>query len=344
MGVSERAPLGVILTAGMGTRLRPLTPAIPKSLIPMLNRPLLAYGLEYMTSLGLNEIAVVVGPGDTETGARAIELAPSGVTVHIAVQETPNGPGDAVASVGALLDDRTVAVMVSDAVLLGDSHDYVDAFVRSGATGGLLLSEVEDPRAFGVAVLEGPRILDLEEKPAAPRSNTAVVGLWLLSPALVERVRTNPHINKKGESDLTATFSDVLAEGAELRGWVLNGEWLDAGTLEGLLVSQTRLLQNLEPALPTCEATTVHAALAAGAGSHVSGSRIAGPVLLGEDVRIEGCELDSVTVGDGARLRNVRLRNALVLPGATLEGGEYSDVVVLATGDVAGPGVAALVG
>ena len=134
---------------------------------------------------------------------------------------------------GAALEDRTVAVLAVDTVLRGADPELLRRFEDSGATAGLLLQAVEDPRAFGVALLEGERIVDLEEKPEQPRSNLALVGLWLLAPEAVERVRTNPYINAKGESDLTATVAALLGEGRDLRGWTLDGEWLDGGTLEG---------------------------------------------------------------------------------------------------------------
>ena len=241
-----REPLGVVLTAGLGTRLRPITPATPKPLVPLLNRPLIVYALELLASLGLREIAVVVGPEDASTVEVARRQAPPGVEVSEAVQREPNGPGDALASVGAALEDRTVAVLAVDTVLRGADPALLRRFEDSGATAGLLLQAVEDPRAFGVALLEGERIVDLEEKPEQPRSNLALVGLWLLAPEAVERVRTNPYINAKGESDLTATVAALLGEGRDLRGWTLDGEWLDGGTLEGLLHAQSRLLPGIE--------------------------------------------------------------------------------------------------
>ena len=91
-------PLGVVLTAGLGTRLRPLTPATPKPLVPLLNRPLIAYSLDVMRHLGLREVAVVTGPEDDQTRRYVANHAPPDVLVSIAVQREPRGPGDAVAA------------------------------------------------------------------------------------------------------------------------------------------------------------------------------------------------------------------------------------------------------
>ena len=334
-------PLGVVLTAGLGTRLQPLTPATPKPLVPLLNRPLIAYALDLMRDLGLREVAVVVGPEDEATGTYARGHAPADFATTVAVQQEARGPGDAVASVGAALEGRTVVVLAVDTVLTGVDAGLLADFETSAASSGLLLKPVADPRSFGVAVLEGDRIVDLEEKPAEPRSNLALVGLWVLAPEAVERVRTNPYINAKGESDLTATVATMLAEGSEVRGWVLDGEWLDGGTLEGLLHAQSRLLPGSTAAgAAAIDATDskLSGSIAAASDAVVTRSTVRGPALIGAGARIEGCNLDEVVVGAGAKLAGVELRRALVAPGASLQGGSYADVVVTPAGVACGPG------
>ena len=208
-----REPLGVVLTAGLGTRLRPITPATPKPLVPLLNRPLIVYALDLLASLGLREIAVVVGPEDTTTAEVARSHAPPGVEVSEAVQHEPNGPGDAVASVGAALEERTVAVLAVDTVLSGADPELLRALRgvgrdrRAAAAGRRGPARLRGRAARGRAD-RGPR----GRRPEQPRSNLALVGLWLLAPEAVERVRTNPYINAKGESDLTATVAALLGE------------------------------------------------------------------------------------------------------------------------------------
>ena len=321
-------PLGVVLTAGAGTRLRPLTPALPKSLVPLLNRPLIAYALDAMRDLGIDEVVVVVGGGDEATGRAALDIAPSDLHVSVAVQDEPRGPGDAVISAGKVLDGRPVVVLAVDAVLPGLDRAPLEAFMRSDAVAGLVLKAVDDPRSFGVAIVEEGRVTHLEEKPEQPRSNLALVGLWLLRPEAIERVRTRPVINAKGESDLTATVATFVDDGREVLGWEFPGDWLDGGTLEGLLQAQAALLPRLAPG----------ALEAAAAAASLSSTALEGPVLLGADALVEGCRLDRTVVGAGAQLRNVVLRHALVVPGARLEGGDYQDVVVTADGQVVGPG------
>ena len=335
-------PLGVVLTAGLGTRLRPLTPATPKPLVPLLNRPLIAYALDLIRDLGLREVAVVTSPDDDQTRGYVEGNAPPNLRVSTAVQREPRGPGDAVAAVGDPLEGRTVVVLAVDTVLTGVDPTLLDGFGVSGAAAGLLLHPVEDPRAFGVAVLDGDRVVDLEEKPERPRSDLALVGLWVLAPAAVERVRTDPYINARGESDLTATVAAMLAEGANVRGWLLDGEWLDGGTLAGLLHAQSRLLARPGAAGVAADAvvtsSTLRDPVLVGAGAVVTSSTLRDPVLVGAGARVEASDLREVVVGDSATIEGVTLRRALVAPGATLRGGSYSDVVVTRAGEVCGPG------
>ena len=334
-------PLGVVLTAGLGTRLRPLTPATPKPLAPLLDRPLIAWALDLMAGLGVREAAVVAGPEDEATARWARERAPDGLAVSIAVQREPRGPGDAVAAVGDALGGRAVAVLAVDSVLTGADPGLLADFEASGADACLLLRPVEDPRAFGVAVLDGDRVTSLEEKPERPRSNLALVGLWLLAPSAVERVRTRPHVNAKGESDLTATVADLLAEGGDVRGRVHGGEWLDGGTLEGLLDAQARLLPTIgtvEASPPAGEGNALSGVVRAAAGARVRRSRIEGPSLIGEGASVERCRVAASVVGAGAAVEDAELTRVLVAPGARLRGGRWTDVVVTAEGAIAGPG------
>ncbi|MSP21914.1 MAG: sugar nucleotidyltransferase [Dehalococcoidia bacterium] len=334
----KRAPLGVILNAGLGTRLRPITPALPKALVPVLNRPLIDYSMEFLTSLGIRDIVLVVSPVDVATSARAYEVVPPGVEVHVAIQHEARGIGDAVVSVGKHLDNRDVAVLAADTLLIGDTARYTDWFAASDAAAGLVLAPVENPRAFGVAILEGDRVVDLEEKPAQPRSNLALVGLWLLGAPAIERLRSNPVINGKGESDLTATIAAMLAEGATVLGWHTTGAWLDAGTVDGFLDAHARLLAPMGASGSVLGDSVITGALAAGVGSEAHRSKLTGPVLLGDGTRIDDSMLAWSVIGDGARVRGARLERCVVLPGAVVDGGSYHDVVFTAAGEVAGPG------
>ncbi len=329
-------PLGVILTGGLGTRLRPLTPAVPKALVPLLNRPLLAYALDLFAGCGLADAIVVVGGEQHEGVAEAAaRLAPAGLAVGVAEQLRPLGTGDAVTSAGAALDGRSVVVLAIDTILSGDCRPAIEAFERARADAGLLLHPTDRPREMGIAVLEGDRIVDLVEKPRQPRSNLAAVGLWMLGTAAVERLRSDPAVRTDGEIDLTGTIAAMLADGADVRGWALDGEWLDSGSVPSLLATQARLLAELRPDPPPARDNRIDGAVAAGEGAQVTHSTLQGPLLIGAGAVIEDCTLGpNVVIGDGATLRSVRLSDAMVAAGAQIADVTHAGVVVTAANEV----------
>ena len=297
-------PLGVILTGGRATRLRPLSDDTPKSLIPLLNRPLLAYSMELLASAGLTEIVVVVGPTDARTGPAAEFFALPGVTVTVAVQHEPKGSGDALTSVGDALEGRHVVVAAVDTILRGDLRPHVDAFMASGVDAWFVLHETDRPREMGIVVLEGDRVTHLEEKPAEPRSNLALVGIWMVAPEVVAEMRRTPLVSPRGEVELTGTLSVLHEQGRPMGGSVFEGDWLDAGTLSALLSTQAALL----------------------------GDRLW--MMAPDAVMLDSQVGPNVVIGDAAVLQNVTLEHALVAPGAYVEGVTASHVIITRDGQI----------
>ncbi|MSQ30527.1 MAG: hypothetical protein EXR64_00640 [Dehalococcoidia bacterium] len=307
--MDQRAPLGVILTGGRATRLRPLSEEMPKSLIPLLNRPLIAYAVDLLAAAGLREIVVVVGPDDDRTGPAAVAAAPPGVEVSVAVQREPKGSGDALTSAGDRLAGRHVIVLAVDTILRGDLRPHIEAFVASSMDAWFVLHETDRPREMGIVVLEGDRVVHLDEKPAEPRSNLALVGVWMVAPRVVQEMRAHPLVSPRGEVELSGTLQVMHAAGRPMGGSVFAGDWLDAGTLPALIATQGALLAAPE-----------------------HGGRA---TLVAPDATVEECTLGpNVVVGAGAALRRVTLSHALVVAGAHLEGVQASHVIVMGDGQV----------
>ncbi len=264
---------------------------------------------------------MVVAGNDAQTGPTAKEHAPDGVTVHVAVQPEPRGSGDAVLCAGPPLAGRKVVVLAVDALLRGDLRSQVDAFVASDVAAWLTLHPTDRPREMGIAILEGDRVVDLEEKPQEPRSDLALCGVWMLTPAVIERLRDRPFINAKGEVDLSATIAEMLKDGATIGGRRFDGRWLDVGAIGSLLATQGELLAEErwhEGRKVVAEQT-----------------EIKDPVLIGRAAVIAGSVLGpNVVIGDGAIVRNSNLRDALVVAGARLDDFRGDHVIVAANGEI----------
>ena len=308
--MAER-PIAVILTGGKATRLRPLSYELPKALVPVLNRPLIAYALERLAETEVREVHVVVMPDDDRTEPAARAAAPAGISIHVAVQPVPNGPGDALAQVRQdALRGRHVAVIAADALLYGgDLRSQFESWVSEPVDAWLPLAPTDTPKSMGIAQLDGERITEFIEKPEHPKGNLASPAWWLLGPAAVDRILDNPVVNQKGELEISGSLTAMIEEGHPVGGRRFDGDWLDTGTLAALLATQARLLEDRESS-----------------------------VLVAPDAVLEDSQLGpNVVVGAGCRLREVTLSNALVAPGAVLEELEDSGIVVTPSGAIGRP-------
>jgi glucose-1-phosphate thymidylyltransferase len=304
-------PIAVILTGGRATRLRPLSHELPKALVPVMNRPLIAYALDRLSETGIEEVFVVVMPGDDRTEIAARESAPAGMQISVHVQAEPQGPGHALAQVPHKhLRDRHVSVIAADALLHGgDLRGHFDSWVDEAVDAWLPLAPTPTPHTMGIAQLEGERITEFIEKPENPKGNLASPAWWLLGPAAVHRILDNPIINARGELEISGTLTAMIDEGHHVGGRLFTGEWLDTGTIAALLAAQARLFEDMDES-----------------------------VLVAPDAIVDGCDLGpNVVVGAGCRLRNVKLSNALVAPGATLENFEGDHVIVTPSGQIGRP-------
>jgi dTDP-glucose pyrophosphorylase len=290
-------PLGVILAADGDGGLPPLTPGIPKPLLPLVDRPMLDRAIDTIARIGVTEVVVVVG--DVLTARCADALAPDGIDVDIVPQLDQRGSAHALSGVGSRLDRRLVAVLAVDAILRDDARASLSTFELTTAAAGIVLAPTDESDARR-AVLEDDRITSYDRSSS---DGPAGAGLWFLRDEAIAHVRTAV------TADPTARLADILgslvAGGSDVRGWVLEQPRLRIGTLGALLDAQRLLL--LERDMESYVAT---------------------------DARVERCELDSVVVSAGAWLRDVTLRRSFVAPGASLEGGCYEDVVVFGDGEV----------
>lgn len=225
---------GVILAGGLGTRLRPLTKVTNKHLLPIYDKPMIYYPLETLTGAGIKEIMIVSGP---EHAGHFLSLLGAGkefgARLSYEVQEEPGGIAQALALAEDFADSGPLAAILGDNVYEDDLSQGIHEFSQNPAGAHVFLKQVSDPERFGVAEVEGDRIVRIIEKPQSPLSRWAVTGCYLYDAHVFEIIKTLKP-SARGELEITDVNNAYVASGG-MRFTRLTGEWTDAGTFESLL-------------------------------------------------------------------------------------------------------------
>jgi glucose-1-phosphate thymidylyltransferase len=318
----ERCPLkGLLLSGGLGTRLRPLTYCQAKQLLPVANRPVLFYALEQMAAAGIAEVGIVVGQTAPQVQAAVGDGAAFGLRVTYLHQEAPLGLAHAVLTARPFLGDHPFLVFLGDNLLAGSIRPHVETFLRRRPACQLLLRPVPDPRPFGVAVVEGPRVLQVVEKPHQPPSHLAIVGVYLFDRPLWQALEGLPP-SRRGELELTDAVQRLIEMGQRVEHSLLEGPWVDVGSLESILEANRLALERLEGRLQGAldADSRVQGPVVVEAGARVEGSYLTGPLIIGAGAWVRRCRLGPyVAIGRHCRLEEVSVRDSVVMEGAVLE-------------------------
>jgi glucose-1-phosphate thymidylyltransferase len=204
---------GLILSGGKGTRLRPITHTSAKQLVPVANRPVLFYAVQAMADAGIEEVGIIIAP---ETGDEIREVTGNGdrfgVRITYILQDEPAGLAHAVLTAEPFLGDAPFVMYLGDNLLQGGIGDLVRAFNEHAPDALILLTEVADPENYGVAELEDGVVVRLVEKPAQPRTNLALVGVYMFTAAVHDAARAiSP--SARGELEITDAIQHLVDSG-----------------------------------------------------------------------------------------------------------------------------------
>ena len=236
---------GLILSGGKGTRLRPLTYTSAKQLVPVANKPVLFYGIEALAEAGIREIGIVVGDTREEIKAAVGDGSRWGVRVTYIEQDAPRGLAHAVLISEPFIGTDPFVMYLGDNLLNKGITAFTEEFVREAPAAQILLTRVPDPQMFGVAELVDGRVVRLVEKPKEPKSDLALVGVYMFSPAVFESVkRIKPSF--RNELEITDAIQDLIDRGLSVRPHLVQGWWKDTGKLEDMLEANRLILDTLE--------------------------------------------------------------------------------------------------
>jgi glucose-1-phosphate thymidylyltransferase len=225
---------GVILAGGLGTRLRPLTKVTNKHLLPIYDKPMIYYPIETLCAAGIRDIMIVTGGNSAGDFLRLLgNGAAFGLDdIYYTYQEGEGGIADALRLCEHFAEAGRIVVILGDNIVQDDITPYVRKFERQPSGARLLLKAVEDPSRFGVPEFDGDRIVRIEEKPAKPKSNYAVTGIYMYDRRVFEFI-AGLRPSERGELEISDVNNAYIRAG-DLHYDTLEGWWTDAGTFESL--------------------------------------------------------------------------------------------------------------
>jgi glucose-1-phosphate thymidylyltransferase len=226
---------GVVLAGGTGSRLNPLTRVTNKHLLPVYNKPMVNYPIQTLVNAGIHEILLVTGGKNAGDFLRLLGNGRDFGLKHLnyTYQEGEGGIAEALGLAEHFADDGPICVVLGDNIIENDICQAVENFKKQKAGAKILLKKVEDADRFGVAEIRGDRVVGIEEKPKKPKSNYAVVGIYLYDATVFEKIRRLKP-SGRGELEITDVNNFYIDEG-KLTYEILDGWWTDAGTFESLL-------------------------------------------------------------------------------------------------------------
>ena len=226
---------GVVLAGGLGTRLRPLTSVTNKHLLPVYNQPMIYYPIQTLVNAGITDIMIVTGGSSAGEFLRLLGNGKAFGLKHLnyTYQEGEGGIAQALSLVEHFAAGDPVCVVLGDNIIEGNIRSAVRSYRHQGRGAKIILKKVPDPGRFGVPELNGHEVVRIEEKPALPKSDFAVIGIYMYDGDVYDIIRTLKP-SGRGELEITDVNNAYIARG-EMTWEELDGWWTDAGTFESLL-------------------------------------------------------------------------------------------------------------
>lgn len=313
-----------MLSGGRGTRLRPLTHTAAKQLVPVANRPILFYVLDNLRAAGVNQIGIVISP---ETG-QAIQQAVGdgdrwGLSIEYILQTEPLGLAHAVQVARRFLQQDPFIMYLGDNLIGSTISKFCEQFEASKGDAMILLKEVASPSSFGIAEVDGAgRVMGLVEKPKEPKSNLALVGIYIFSHKIHQAIELIQP-SWRGELEITDAIQCLLHSGGNVLSSRIEGWWLDTGKKDDLLSANTIVLDDwIQRAIygEIDAESIVTGRVQLGKNSKIVRSKIRGPVVIGENVYIEDSFVGPFTsIGDRCKICSSVLEHCVFLESATIK-------------------------
>ncbi|MFA5779059.1 MAG: glucose-1-phosphate thymidylyltransferase [Elusimicrobiota bacterium] len=276
----------LVLSGGKGTRLRPITHTSAKQLVPVANKPILFYGLEAIADSGIKDVGIIVGDTKNEIMSAVGDGKKFGIKVTYIPQEAPLGLAHAVKIAQSFLKDDEFVMYLGDNLIRDGIKSFVDEFRKKKPNAQILLAKVPNPQQFGVAELKDGKIVRLVEKPKQPKSDLALVGVYMFDKNIFEAVN-NIKPSWRGELEITDAIQYLVEKKFTVIPHIINGWWKDTGKLEDMLEANRIILDTLKKEnLGIVENSKIEGKVVIQKNAEIKNSTIRGPVIIGENCKI----------------------------------------------------------
>jgi glucose-1-phosphate thymidylyltransferase len=317
------APKGLVLAGGEGTRLRPLSFAMPKQLVPVANRPVLLHALDDLRAAGVTDVGMVVGDRGAQIRAVVGDGAALGLRITYLVQDRPLGLAHCVRVARDFLGADDFVMYLGDNVVRGGLAPLLADFAAGRPAAQVLLARVADPSACGVADVErSGRIRRVVEKPADPPSDLALIGVYAFSARIHEAVAAiRP--SRRGELEITDAIQWLIDHGAPVGASLFTGFWRDTGRVDDLLACNRELLATTVHSVrgDVDGVSSVRAPVRVEPGARVIASQLVGPAVIGADAVIEYSYVGPYTaIGPGCVLAGAGVEDSVVMESTSVRG------------------------
>ncbi len=345
---------GLILSGGRGTRLRPITHTSAKQLIPVANRPVLFYGIDAIRECGIKDIGIVVGDTHQDIKDAVGSGKKFGVKITYIRQEEPLGLAHAVMTAEPFLRDEPFVMYLGDNLIKSGIRTLVHDFRKKKPNAQILLAHVPEPGMFGVAELEDGNVVRLTEKPKRPKSDLALVGVYMFDSRILEAVKSIKP-SKRGELEITDAIQWLIDNDHKVIPHIVDGWWKDTGRVEDMLEANRMILDTQELCIEgqVDKKSKVEFKVKVEKGARIIRSVIRGPAIIGKNAvirdsyigpftsidrecLIEGAEIEHSIILANSRIKNIpkRIEDSLLGRDAVIDcSGKRPEALRLVLGD-----------
>jgi len=312
----------IILCAGKGTRLRPLTYTSAKHLIPIANKPVLFYGIEAIRDCGIKDVGIIIGETGEDIKEEIGNGVKWGVNISYIEQKEALGLAHAVVMARDFLGEDKFLMYLGDNLLKNGVKPYIRKCNEGDYNAFVLLTKVDNPRQFGIAELEEGKVVRVVEKPKKPASNLALIGVYLFDKNVhlaIDSIKPSA----RGELEITDAIQWLIDNGYKVGAEVIKGWWKDTGKPEDILEANRLILEDMERDITEAmvdENSQILGRVKIGKSTEIINSKILGPVIIGDKVRVIDSYIGPFTsLSDGVEIKKSEIEYSVVIEETKIE-------------------------